>query len=49
MKHDKYTNPAFAIQNENDNVMILKIFQGRDLTYDYETLTIFTTKWENNY
>lgn len=48
MVHDKYTNPAFEIQNENDKVMILRIYQGRDLTYDFESLTVFTVKWENN-
>ena len=46
--HDDYTQPAFSIYNESDNFLTLRVYDTRELSYNYETIVINTKYWENN-
>ena len=48
LDHDRVTHPAFEIFTESDNSISIKVYQGRELKYDYDVETIFTTRWELN-
>ena len=48
LKHNELTQPAFEIYNESDSFMILRVYDKRDLSYNYETIGINLVYWENN-
>ena len=48
LDHDSVTHPAFEIYTESDYSIAFKVYQGRELKYDYDVETVFTTKWELN-
>ena len=48
MEHDQYTHPAFDIYYDNDYSLSLKIYDGRELKYGYEVITVFTQNWDFN-
>lgn len=48
LKHTELTHPAFEIYSENRGVILFKIYQGRELKYDYDSKTVNTNYWESN-
>lgn len=48
LDHDRVTHPAFEIYTESPTSIAFKIYQGRELKYDYDVETIFTTRWDLN-
>lgn len=48
LKHTELTQPAFTIYNETDDFMILRIYDKRELSYNYETKAINLMYWQNN-
>ena len=48
LDHDDFTHPAFDIYSESDYSMALKVYQGRELKYDYDIVTVFTSNWDLN-
>ncbi len=48
MHYDDFTHPAFQIYSENKGVMLFRIYKGRELKYDYETMTVNTNRWDFN-
>lgn len=46
--HDDYTQPAFSIYNESENFLTLRVYDTRELSYNYDTVVINTRYWENN-
>lgn len=48
LKHDQYTQPAFTIYNETENFLTLRVYDTRELSYNYENKVINLKYWENN-
>ncbi len=48
LHHNNLSHPAYETMNENDSILILRVFQGRELKYDYDTISIFVSRWELN-
>lgn len=48
MHYDEFSHPAFQIYSENKGVLLLRIYKGRELKYDYETKTVNTNRWDFN-
>ncbi len=48
LEHDSVTHPAFEIFTESDTSIAFKVYQGRELKYDYDVETIFTSNWDLN-
>ena len=48
MESDDFNHPAFEIAREYNGIITLKVYQGRELKYDYENVSINTVRWENN-
>ncbi len=49
MGNDGYTHPAFEIFSESEKSITLKVWQGREVKYNYITHVVNTDKWEYNY
>lgn len=48
MDYDQFTHPAFEIYTDNGFSMTLKVYEGRELKYPYEMVTVFTEQWDLN-
>ncbi len=48
MDYDDLTHPAFSIYNESDGFMVLRIYETRKLSYDYESKTVNIKRWDLN-
>lgn len=48
MKHTELTHPAFEIFAENKNAIILRVYKGRELKYDYDSVSVNTLRWDFN-
>ena len=48
LKHDTLTQPAFTIYRETETSITFKIYDTRELSYNYETKVVNTKYWEYN-
>ena len=48
LNHNNLSHPAYEIHNENENIIFLYVYKGRELKYDYESVSVFTNKWDLN-
>ncbi len=48
LEKDRFNHPAFEIAREYNGIIILYVYQGRELKYDYESISVNTVRWENN-
>lgn len=49
MFYSELTHPAFEIYYENINHISIRVWQGRELSYDYENFSVNVKNWENNF
>ena len=48
LNHNNLSHPAYETVRDTDTTLTLRVYLGRELKYDYETVTIFTSRWELN-
>ncbi|MGN1371531.1 MAG: hypothetical protein ACI4XM_04590 [Candidatus Coprovivens sp.] len=48
MHYDDFSHPAFQLYAENKGVLLLRIYKGRELKYDYDTKAVNTNIWDAN-
>lgn len=48
LKYDKLTQPAFIIYNETENFITFRIYDKRELSYNYDIKVINVKNWEVN-
>ena len=48
LKHDKLTQPAFMIYNETEKFITLRVYDTRELSYNYEIKVINVVNWKAN-
>lgn len=48
MHHNELTHPAFELMGETKGIMIFKVYDGRELKYDFETYSVNTKHWDYN-
>ena len=48
MEKDSFNHPAFEIAREYSGIIVLHVYQGRDLKYDFESIPVNTVRWESN-
>lgn len=48
LEHTYLNNPAFEIDYELNGIMVFKIYEGREKSYSYETVSVNTLHWDYN-
>ncbi len=48
LNHNNLNHPAYEIFRDNGTTLILHVYQGRELKYDYDNITVFVDRWELN-
>lgn len=48
MEHDYTSNPAFEIVSEKNDYIMLRIYKGREKSYDFDTVSVNIVHWEYN-
>jgi len=48
MRYDEYSQPAFKIYKETEKMLLIRVYDSHNLTYNYEVYSINTVNWDYN-